>query len=289
MSRLPRHLAATAAAAAIALAAPAGASASACADADLLPAAANLPRVAASTLCLLNEERAAQGLRPVAENAALTRASRDYSQLMVDRRFFAHESPDGTDVVDRVTRAGYLTAGEGGWVVGENLAWAQGVLASPRQVMEAWMNSAGHRRNILSAEYEEIGVGVVLGTPVPGPAGATFTTDFGTREGDQPAAAASAGGGNASAQRQDHDDEGHEHGRRAPRAAKAARRQGPRGQAARGPRARSPRLAPPGQPFAPRTPLTPCWRRSPRTLGGAGGRGRLRRPWGSRGSGRGRC
>ena len=199
MFRVPRHLAATAAVAAIVLAAPAGASASACADADLLPAADNLPRVAASTLCLLNEERAAQGLRPVTENAALTRASRDYSRLMVDGRFFAHESPDGTDVVDRVTRAGYLTTGEGGWVVGENLAWAQGVLASPRKVMEAWMNSSGHRRNILSAEYEEIGVGVVLGTPVPGPAGATFTTDFGKREGHQPAAAASAGGGDASA------------------------------------------------------------------------------------------
>jgi uncharacterized protein YkwD len=195
--RLPRHLAATAIAAAIALAAPAGASASACADVDLLPAADNLPRVAASTLCLLNEERAAQGLRPVTENAALTRASRDYSQLMVDQRFFAHESPAGTDVVDRVTRAGYLSAGEGGWIVGENLAWAQGVLSSPRNVMKAWMESSGHRRNILSGDYEEIGVGVVLGTPVPGPAGATFTTDFGTREdrAAAPGAAPAASGG----------------------------------------------------------------------------------------------
>ena len=193
MPRFPRHLAATAVAAAIALAAPAGASASACADADLLPAADNLSRVAASTLCLLNEERAAQGLRPVTENAALTRASRDYSQLMVDQRFFAHESPAGTDVVDRVIRAGYLSAGEGGWVVGENLAWAQGVLSSPRNVMKAWMESTGHRRNILSGDYEEIGVGVVLGTPVPGPAGATFTTDFGTREEREGAPAASGG------------------------------------------------------------------------------------------------
>jgi uncharacterized protein YkwD len=197
VSSLPRRLtAATAAAFALALAAPAGASASACADTDLLPAADTLGRVAASTLCLLNEERAAAGLRPVVENAALTRASRDYSQLMVDQRFFAHESPDGTDVVDRVTSAGYLRANEGGWVVGENLAWAQGVLASPRKVVQAWMNSAGHRRNILSADYKEIGLGIVLGTPYPGPAGATFTTDFGAREGSDPAvpAATSAAG-----------------------------------------------------------------------------------------------
>lgn len=180
--------AATAAVVAIALAAPAGASASACADTELLPTADTLPRVAASTLCLLNEERAAAGLRPVVENAALTRASRDYSELMVAQRFFAHESPAGTDVVDRVTSAGYLRANEGGWVVGENLAWAQGYLASPRNVMQAWMNSTGHRHNILSADYKEIGVGIVLGTPYPGPEGATFTTDFGAREGSAAAA-----------------------------------------------------------------------------------------------------
>ena len=175
--------AATTAAVALALAVPAGASASACADTELLPTAETLPRVAASTLCLLNEQRAGAGLRPVAENAALTRASRDYSQLMVDQTFFAHESPDGTDVVDRVTSAGYLRPGEEGWVVGENLAWAQGNLASPRNVVQAWMDSPGHRHNILAADYREIGVGIVLGTPYPGPAGATFTTDFGAREG----------------------------------------------------------------------------------------------------------
>ena len=200
MLRFRRHLTvATTAAVALALAVPAGASASACADTELLPTAETLPRVAASTLCLLNEQRAAAGLGPVAENAALTRASRDYSQLMVDLKFFAHESPDGTDVVDRVTSAGYLRANEDGWVVGENLAWAQGYLASPRNVVQAWMDSPGHRHNILSGDYEEIGVGIVLGTPYPGPAGATFTTDFGAREGAQvpvpaatPAASAAA-------------------------------------------------------------------------------------------------
>ena len=188
MSSFRRRLTvATAAAVALALAGPAGASASACADTELLPTAETLPRVAASTLCLLNEQRAAAGLRPVAENAALTRASRDYSQLMVDQKFFAHESPDGTDVVDRVTSAGYLRANEDGWVVGENLAWAQGNLASPRNVVQAWMDSPGHRHNILAADYKEIGVGIVLGTPYPGPAGATFTTDFGAREGAETA------------------------------------------------------------------------------------------------------
>jgi uncharacterized protein YkwD len=186
VSSFRRHLTVAATAAvALALAVPAGASASACADTELLPTAETLPRVAASTLCLLNEQRAAAGLRPVAENAALTRASRDYSQLMVDLKFFAHESPDGTDVVDRVTRAGYLRPNEGGWVVGENLAWAQGNLASPRNVVQAWMDSPGHRHNILSGDYQEIGVGIVLGTPYPGPPGATFTTDFGAREGAQ--------------------------------------------------------------------------------------------------------
>ena len=72
---------------------------------------------------------------------------------MVDLKFFAHESPDGIDVVDRVTSAGYLRANEGGWVVGENLAWAQGNLASPRNVLQAWMDSPGHRHNILTPSF----------------------------------------------------------------------------------------------------------------------------------------
>ena len=177
----PRHLlAASTAALALVLAAPAAASA-ACTDTEVLPTADTLSVVATATVCLLNEERAAHGLDPVQENGALTRASLAYSQRLVAESFFAHEAPDGTDVVDRLTLSGYIRPSSG-WEVGENLAWAQGVLASPRNVVNAWMASPGHKANVLTRSYREIGIGIVLGTPTAGSDGSTFTTNFGRRD-----------------------------------------------------------------------------------------------------------
>src|SRR5919201_3166865 len=103
-----RRLAAVAAAlAAVALCAPAGASAADCAGADLVPAGNNLAAVGQATLCLLNQQRAANGVAPLTENAKLTSASAGYSQRMVAEAFFAHEAPDGDTLVDRLTGTGY--------------------------------------------------------------------------------------------------------------------------------------------------------------------------------------
>ena len=168
-----------AAVAALALAAPAGAQAADCgAAADFVPDASNLTQVGQATLCLLNNERGAQGLRPVAEVPGLTQPSRAYSARMVAESFFAHESPDGGTLVDRLTGVGYIAA-DGDWTVGENIAWGQGALSTPRSIVAAWMASPGHRKNILTGEYTEIGLGVVTGTPGDTSWGATYTTDFG--------------------------------------------------------------------------------------------------------------
>jgi uncharacterized protein YkwD len=167
----------------LALAAPAGAAAAGdCPGADLLPTADNVADINQATLCLLNAERAANGLGALTENASLSRASLAFSQQMVAQSFFAHEAPDGTDLVARLTAVGYLGNTGGDWSVGENIAWAQGSLSTPRSVMQAWMDSAGHRANILNASYAEIGLGTVQGVPQPGQPGTTFTTDFGARE-----------------------------------------------------------------------------------------------------------
>jgi hypothetical protein len=64
-------------------------------------------------------------------------------------------------------------------VVGENIGWGQGPLSTPRAMVEAWMNSPGHRRNILADDYAEVGLGLALGTPESTTWGATYTTDFG--------------------------------------------------------------------------------------------------------------
>ncbi len=166
----------------VALAAPAGAHASAqtapCAGADLVPDAGNLAQVGQATLCLLNDERAAAGLRPLAYSAALTQPSAAYSTRMVGENFFAHESPDGSTLESRLTAARYI-APDGDWFVGENLAWGQGNLATARSIAIAWMNSAGHRHNILEPEFTEVGIGIVAGTPGDPAWGATYTTDFG--------------------------------------------------------------------------------------------------------------
>jgi uncharacterized protein YkwD len=181
--------------AAAALAAPAGAHASAqdaaCPGADAVPTAATIAQASQATLCLLNNERAAAGLHPVVESPGLTQPSAAYSARMVAERFFAHVSPDGGTLVDRLTAARYI-APDGDWTVGENIAWGQGDLATPRNIAVAWMNSPGHRHNILTGEFTEIGIGIALGTPGDPSWGATYTTDFGAVAGHEALATAAS-------------------------------------------------------------------------------------------------
>jgi uncharacterized protein YkwD len=180
-----RRATALLAAAVAALATPAGARASAqgaaCPGADAVPTAATIAQASQATLCLLNDERAVAGLRPVAEAPGLTQPSAAYSARMVAENFFAHVSPDGSTLADRLTAARYI-APDGDWTVGENIAWGQGDLATPRNITIAWMNSPGHRANILTGEFTEVGLGIVPGTPGDPSWGATYTTDFGAVE-----------------------------------------------------------------------------------------------------------
>ncbi len=162
----------------LALAAPASAQAADCANADIVPDASNVAVAGQATLCLLNNERAARGMSPLSLATGLTQPSQAYSARMVSEHFFAHVSPDGGSLTDRLVAARYIDR-NGDWTVGENIAWGQGPLSTPRSITAAWMNSPGHRANILTAGYEQIGVGIVLGTPSDSSWGATYTTDFG--------------------------------------------------------------------------------------------------------------
>jgi uncharacterized protein YkwD len=157
---------------------PAGAQAADCAGADLVPAADNAAVVSQATLCLLNQQRAIAGATALTENGRLTRASAAYSQRMVAEAFFDHDAPDGTTLVDRLTGAGYDV--DAAPVVGENIGWGESTLATPRAMVQAWMASPGHRENLLSRDYTQIGLGIALGTPGEGADGATYTTDFGS-------------------------------------------------------------------------------------------------------------
>jgi uncharacterized protein YkwD len=151
-----------------------------CANADLEPTAHNLRRIRAAILCLHNQIRAQHDLPLLRANRRLRRAAVGHSRNMVSRRFFEHTTPKGVTMVDRILKARYVRQDEG-WSLGENLEWGTGSLATPRGAVQAWMDSAGHRANILKRDYREMGVGIVLGVPVSDADGATYTVDFGVR------------------------------------------------------------------------------------------------------------
>ena len=149
-----------------------------CANTDVSPNGGNVDVVRAAILCLHNQIRAERGLPPLRENARLRRAALGPSNDMVARGFFEHTTPDGVTMVARIMAARYASP-RVGWALGENLAWGTGDLATPRSIMKAWMESPGHRANVVRRAYREIGIGVVTGVPSDRGAGATYTTDFG--------------------------------------------------------------------------------------------------------------
>ena len=102
---------------------------------------------------LVNVERAKVGLAPLRENWQLSRVARFKSQDMHDNRYFSHNSPTYGTPFQMIRSFGisYRAAGE-------NIARGQ---RTPAAVVAAWMNSAGHRANILSGSFTEIGVGYV--------------------------------------------------------------------------------------------------------------------------------
>ncbi len=149
-----------------------------CANADVMPAPGNDAAIRGAILCLHNQIRAQRGLPLLKENGRLRRAAARHTTDMVNRRFFEHTTPNGVTMVDRIRAARYVPR-NAGWALGENLAWGTGSLATPRQIMRAWMDSPGHRANVVKRAYREIGIGVVAATPSAGGGGATYTADFG--------------------------------------------------------------------------------------------------------------
>jgi uncharacterized protein YkwD len=155
-----------------------------CSDEALVPSAGNLSRVTEATLCLLNEERAARERPALRASKALANASRSYARTMVRDGFFGHVSPSGSTPLDRIKATAYLN-GFRIFTYGENLAWGTGDYATPAHIVSSWMDSPGHRRNILNARFKEIGIGIALGAPAEDAQdeGATYATSFGRRIG----------------------------------------------------------------------------------------------------------
>ncbi|HWH11468.1 MAG TPA: CAP domain-containing protein [Solirubrobacteraceae bacterium] len=152
-----------------------------CKDGGLIPTPENLSRVVAATLCLINKQRAANGLASVHTKPSLRTAATQFSQEMVAENFFDHVSPSGSAPVDRLSACGYIRKGHG-FSIAENIAAAGGSEATPDAIVAMWMASPGHRANILSPAYRDTGIGIVAAMPASvgsGP-GATYTQDFGS-------------------------------------------------------------------------------------------------------------
>jgi uncharacterized protein YkwD len=111
----------------------------------------------AQVVALVNAERAAAGCAPVVADAALADVARAHSADMRDRGFFSHVNPDQLDPFDRAAQAGLSARAE-------NIAQGQPDAAA---VMAAWMDSPGHRENILNCELTALGVGVAEGAGGP--------------------------------------------------------------------------------------------------------------------------
>ena len=119
-----------------------------------VPVSRPRPDVEAEMLRLVNKERVAAGLRPLAPDPELTEVARRHSADMFARGYFAHDTPEGLDPFDRIRAAGVsFTA------AGENLALARSVQIAHTGLM----NSPGHRANILRPEFGRVGIGIMDG------------------------------------------------------------------------------------------------------------------------------
>ena len=122
--------------------------------AEAAPQAIDPAAFEAEVIALVNQERARYGLYALVPHPAVMIAARGHSQDMAGSDFFSHIGSDGAGFVQRLLRAGYTQICAGG----ENIAAGQ---TSPQAVMSAWMSSSGHRANVLSTVFRDIGVGYV--------------------------------------------------------------------------------------------------------------------------------
>ncbi|GAA1664421.1 CAP domain-containing protein [Fodinicola feengrottensis] len=120
---------------------------------------------------LTNQNRQQHGCGNLALNAQLTTAAQGHSDDMATNNYFDHDSPDGRDPGQRISDAGY------DWD-----AWAENIAAgydTPTAVVDSWMQSAGHRANILNCSLHDIGVGYTVANNADYPN--YWTQDFGSQ------------------------------------------------------------------------------------------------------------
>lgn len=131
----------------------------------------------------LNDVRTQHGLVALEIDRGLDEAALAHSDEMLVDGYFGHLSADGAPFWQRIQRF-YRPGRAGSWRVGENLLWIPGAISSGR-IIALWMSSPGHRANILSPAWHEIGIGIDAEGDAPGVFGGrsvtVVTVDFGAR------------------------------------------------------------------------------------------------------------
>ena len=127
--------------------------------------------VSREMLVQVNAARKSAGLKPLRLDSVLAKAAQRHAEDMLKRGYFDHRSPAGTTVRERSTAAGYRWA-----AIGENIAFGQ---TSVDEVVETWLGSPGHRKNILSPNFSELGVGLALGKGPDGKYQVLWVQNFG--------------------------------------------------------------------------------------------------------------
>ena len=147
---------------------------------DVPTSQAQLDQAADAVTCLVNVERTSRGLKALKRDGDLAQAARGHSRDMARNHYFDHTSPDGDSVGDRIRKAGYGKPGDG-WKVGENLGWGTDGRATPNALVDEWLNSPAHKKNMLTGAFREVGVGVAGGAPKASTdlPGATYTLNLG--------------------------------------------------------------------------------------------------------------
>ncbi len=154
-----------------------------CPNANLTPSANDIASVVAATLCLVNDERIRFGEPALIEDPRLAATAAGHSRDMDEHDYFGHTSPTGQTLLMRIEASGFIPNDNVGYTLGENIAWGTLWLGTPRAIVKAWMESPGHRANILDEAFRYTGVGVDPNLPQSmsgGQAGGMYTQDFGT-------------------------------------------------------------------------------------------------------------
>jgi uncharacterized protein YkwD len=131
-----------------------------------------------AVICLINKARRDNGRGGLDADSRLNEAARKHSKRMADKGCFSHECPGENSLEGRLKAVDYLTGGLTAWAYGENIAYGSDGQGTPREIVKAWMHSSGHRANILSRTFDDVGAGFARS----GDKG-FYTADFGLRRG----------------------------------------------------------------------------------------------------------